>query len=81
MSAARHGATDAWLRLLLHLYPADFRDEMGDALVEAYRDRCRDAAERGGALALVRVWVRALVDSVRNGVAERWRPAVTRTAL
>jgi hypothetical protein len=26
--------SDRWFRLLLRLYPADFRDEMGDAVVE-----------------------------------------------
>ncbi|HEY4219166.1 MAG TPA: ADOP family duplicated permease [Gemmatimonadaceae bacterium] len=68
-------ASDRWVRLLLRLYPSDFRDEMGDAFVEAYHDRCRAAAERGrGALAAV--WLRALVDSLWNGVGERLRPAV-----
>ena len=32
-------ASDRWLRLVLRLYPADFRDEMGEALVETYHDR------------------------------------------
>ena len=52
MSAAHPVPVDAserWLRLLLRLYPADFRDEMGEALVETYRDRCRAAARDGGA--------------------------------
>ena len=35
--------SDRWLRLLLRLYPADFRDELGGPLREAYRDRCRAA--------------------------------------
>lgn len=69
--------SDRWFKVLLRLYPADFRDEMGASLVEAYRDRARHAAERGGTLAVVRLWLRALVDSVRNGLGERVRPAVT----
>lgn len=69
-------ASEAWLRLLLRLYPPDFRDEMGVAVVEAYRDRCRVALQRGGRIALLRVWVAALGDSVRNGPGERVRPAV-----
>jgi putative ABC transport system permease protein len=68
--------SERWLRLLLRLYPADFRDEMGEALVETYRDRCRAAARTGGALALAGVWARALLDSVVNGLGERLRPAV-----
>jgi putative ABC transport system permease protein len=69
-------ASERWFRLLLRLYPADFRDEMGGALVEAYLDRCRTAVARGGTSGLVAVCLRALVDSVRNGVGERLRPAV-----
>ena len=68
--------SERWMRLLLRLYPADFRDEMGEALVETYRDRCRAAARDGGTLALAGVWSRALLDSVRNGLGERLRPAV-----
>lgn len=69
-------ASERWLRLLLLLYPPDFRDEMGVAVVEAYRDRCRSALRRGGLPALTRVWLAALSDSVRNGPGERMRPAV-----
>jgi putative ABC transport system permease protein len=68
--------SERWLRLLVRLYPADFRDELGNALVETYRDRCRAALQRGGATALMRVWWTALMDSVRNGPGERVQPAV-----
>ena len=64
-----------WFRLLLRLYPAEFRDEMGDALVDTYVARARAARERGG-LALAGVWSRALVDSLGNGLGERVSPAV-----
>jgi putative ABC transport system permease protein len=70
------GASERWLGLVLRLYPADFRDELGEALVEAYRDRCRAALRRGGGVALASVWLRALADSLRNGLAERVRPGV-----
>ena len=69
-------ASERWLRLTLRLYPGDFRDEMGEALVETYRDRCRDALRAGGPIALGGVWLRALGDSLRNGLGERLRPAV-----
>jgi len=69
--------SERWFRLLLRLYPVDFREEMGEALVEAYRDRCRKAAARGGAAALTGIWFRALVDSLRNGLGERARPGIT----
>jgi putative ABC transport system permease protein len=69
-------ASDRWLRLLLRLYPADFRDEMGEALLETYHDRCRAAVRDGGVAALAGVWLHALADSARNGLGERVRPAV-----
>ena len=67
--------SERWFRLLRRLYPPDFRDQMGSAVVEAYMDRARDALKNGGKIHLVALWVRALVDSLRNGPAERARPA------
>ncbi|HEX5435885.1 MAG TPA: ADOP family duplicated permease [Gemmatimonadaceae bacterium] len=69
-------ACERWLRLLLHLYPADFRDEMGESLVETYRDRCAAALRRGSIASLAWLWLRALGDSLWNGLGERMRPAV-----
>jgi putative ABC transport system permease protein len=68
--------SERWFRLLQRLYPPDFSDDMGTAVVETYRDRARDALKRGGVIRLAALWVRALVDSVRNGAGERARPAV-----
>lgn len=77
MSEARWLATsEQWLRLTLRLYPEDFRGEMGEGIVETYRDRCRDAVRRGGVLALALVWLRALADALYNGIGERLRPAI-----
>lgn len=67
--------SERWFRLLQRLYPPDFRDEMGNALVEAYMDRARDRLQNGGKIRLAGLWLRALVDSLRNGAAERARPA------
>ena len=53
--------SERWFRLLQRLYPPDFRDDMGDAVVETYRDRARDALRRGGILRLAMLWVRALL--------------------
>ncbi len=76
MSAGRYGLSQAWFRLLLRLYPDDFREELGEALLETYRDCARDARDGGGRSALARLWLRALVDSLRNGLGERVRPAI-----
>jgi putative ABC transport system permease protein len=70
------GRSDKWIKVLLRLYPADFRDEMGESFVDAYRDRCRAAVRRGGTVSLFSIWAGAMLDSIRNGLAERIRPAV-----
>jgi len=67
--------SDRWFRLLIRLYPSDFRDDMGLAMIEAYRDRAREAVRRGGVVPLVGIWLRALVDAVRNGASEWFSPA------
>ena len=69
--------SERWFRLLQRLYPPDFRDEMGDAVVEAYMDRARDAMRKGGRIPLAALWFRALFDSLRSGAAERMRPAAS----
>ena len=67
--------SERWFRLLLALYPPDFRDEMGDSVVEAYMDRASEAKRRHGVAGVGAVWMRALWDAVRNGPGERARPA------
>jgi hypothetical protein len=67
--------SERWFRVLLRLYPTDFREEMGDALVDAYQHRAHAALSRGSGINLVGVWIAALIDSLRNGLAERLRPA------
>lgn len=69
--------SDRWFSLLQRLYPSDFRDEMGNAVVEVYMDRAREALKTGGRMQLLGLWLRALVDSLRNGVAERVSPAAS----
>ncbi len=80
--------SERWFRLLQRLYPPDFRDDMGDAVVDTYRDRARAALNRGGSgsaagigiggvMRLAVVWMRAFFDSLRNGPGERVRPAVS----
>jgi putative ABC transport system permease protein len=69
--------SERWFRLLLRLYPVDFRDQMGDSVVETYRDRARDALARRGVIGVGGVWIHALVDTLRNGPGERAHPAVS----
>jgi hypothetical protein len=39
-------ASERWFTLLLRLYPRDFREDMGEALVESYR--CSATGDDGG---------------------------------
>jgi len=59
------GAT-VWYCLLLWLYPSGFRSAYGDLLVQAFRDRARDAFYAGGSLALVGFWLAILSDLART---------------
>jgi putative ABC transport system permease protein len=68
--------SERWFRRLQRLYPPDFRDEMEDAIVETYMDRVRDTLRDRGRVGVAGLWLRALVDSLRNSMAERVRPAV-----
>ena len=69
--------SEGWFRLLLRLYPPDFRDEMGEALVATYRDRLREAFKQESFLRLAGVWCIGFRDSFRNGLGERMRPAAS----
>ena len=76
MTMPRRDGSERLLRLLFRFFPTDFREEMGDAMVDAYRDRFRSARDRGGRIAMAGVWLSAFADSVRNGIGERLRPTV-----
>ena len=69
--------SERWVRLLLRLYPVDFRDQMGDAVVETYCAKVHEALNRGRAFVVPLVWVAAFADAVRNGLTERVRPAAS----
>ena len=57
-------------RLLLRLFPADFRDRFGPDLFDLFRDKHRAAAARGR-LSLVMLWIRMVPDAVISALAER----------
>jgi putative ABC transport system permease protein len=69
--------SERWFWLLVRLYPADFRDEMGIGVVETYRERARVALYRSGAMGLAWLWLRAFADALWNGLGERVRPAAS----
>jgi predicted permease len=58
-------------RLLLRLYPAEFRRRYGRAMAEFHRERVRDARASGEPAALL--WLRVIADVVVSAAAERVR--------
>ena len=58
---------------LLRLYPKDFRDQFGEEAVEMFEDVYAAEHARGGRWAIVRLWVRTLVNVLWHGPAERLR--------
>src|SRR5689334_23043295 len=51
-------------RLLLAAYPADFRHEYGQSMLQVFRDSYRDASVRQGKLATINFWLAILRDLI-----------------
>ena len=71
---SRTRARDAGERiyqLLLRCYPRDFREEVGDAMIEFFRDRRRQGRARHGRLGALALTVRAYADVMRNAIPAR----------
>ncbi len=60
---------DRAYRILLFLFPADFRKAFGDEMAQLFRDHCREA--RRVPLGLVRFWLQAFGDVLIHGTKER----------
>jgi putative ABC transport system permease protein len=67
----RRVLSDRLYGVVLRAFPRPFRDEAGLGMAEAFRDQRRVARARSGALGLLRLWTRTLVDVARNAPAER----------
>jgi hypothetical protein len=48
----------------MKLYPADFRDQLGDSVEQAFRDLLRDAFRKQGHAGVIRLWFRIVPDFV-----------------
>ena len=69
----------AWERLyriMLRLYPASFRQAYGEALVQAFRDECREHPDQ-----LMTVYIKSTCDVLKNASAERLEQMTTRRRL
>jgi len=59
-------------RAAARLLPADFRARFGTELVATFADMARDRHTRHGLAGLVRLWMQAARDVVRQAGGERW---------
>lgn len=59
--------------LLLMAYPREFRSEYGPQMAQAFRDLCQEELGRSGAVGLVKLWVRTVLDLAVTALAERSR--------
>ena len=74
-------ASEHAFRALLRLYPADFREEFGDAVAEFFRDRLATARREGGWTPLASAWGRTLLDTARQAPVvhlDEWRRRLRR---
>jgi len=78
MSDVRYtSVADRAYRLLLRLYPREFRERFGGDMTDFFHDR-RLAARQHGALGVARVWASAVADVARVSVLERADTTVRR---
>lgn len=78
--ATARDAHERAFRALLHLLPPSFRTEFGDAMLEFFRDRLRDARAVHGAKGVADVWLSASRDLARQ-IPLAWWDALRKTAL
>ncbi len=66
-------------RRLVSAYPADFRREYGELMLQVFRDSCRRANMEGGSGALFALWVRTGLDYLKTIIEEYARGGVHMT--
>ena len=75
MSAARPTSVAVAVslyRLALIAYPAEFRRGYGAEIARLFRDTCRDAHRRQGAVGVVAIGIAALADLIASALLERF---------
>lgn len=58
-------------KALLVAYPKEFRSEYGPQMAQAFRTLCQEELGRAGAVRLVKLWVRTVLDLAVTALAER----------
>ena len=68
----RRTRADRVFRLLLRLFPSEFRGDFGDDMSAVFRDE-RAEARTAGRLGIVRLWWRTVGDSLKTAPREHGR--------
>jgi len=64
------GRPERWFRLLLRLFPSEFRGDFGDQMAEDFRDQHEDARRKGRLAPRWHLWRTTTVDVVRRAPRE-----------
>jgi capsular polysaccharide biosynthesis protein len=67
--------------LLLRAYPPSHREQYAAAMVQLFRDQCRDAWTEAGNFGLLKLWLRALPDLAGNSLRERLAAMIERKTM
>jgi hypothetical protein len=58
-------------RLLLRVYPLEFRHVYGPKMAQVFRDCCRAAHQQRGTMGVLHLWIFTLYDLATNALAEQ----------
>src|SRR5262245_4717352 len=64
------GRTERWFRVLLRLFPSEFRRDFGEQMAEDFRDQDEDARRRGRTATRWRLWRTTTIDVLRRAPHE-----------
>jgi len=59
-----------WFRRFLILYPKAHREEYGEAILQLFRDQCRDAWRATRLRGVIVFWLRAIIDLLKTSTIE-----------
>jgi hypothetical protein len=63
--------SERFYRMLLQLYPVEFRDEYEEPMVQLFHDMCLVSIHMDGAMGMVKVWLRVFPDFARSLIREQ----------
>ena len=73
MANEKQSRTSRLFRLLLRVFPFDFRADFGRDMERTFRDQAADAEKQDGKIGLLRLWAETLADIFRVAPGEHWQ--------